>query len=190
MNGIQEKPMLESALNANLPIGIGKRDIELVETKFKEDRFYVTVKYADGKQVTMPRANISWLEGNPSFKSIPTGYVIHHLDYNKTNDDISNLVLMYKFHHVAHHWKQKKVVSKVDIDDKKLPEDITQYSPIKKPYKYYHKPARRYYVGFSEKNEVGRSVQKKLWRRNGKPMFLEEDADKLCEELWNHKLSS
>ena len=127
--------------------------MEILETKFKADRFYIVVRDDDCRQTTLPRANFVWLQGNPSFQKIPKGYVIHHLDYDKTNDDISNLALMYKFHHVAHHWKQKKDISKVDINDKELPEDLTQYAPIKMPTIYFHQPANRFFVRIRQKNE-------------------------------------
>lgn len=163
--------------------------MEIIETKFKEGRFYITIKYPDGKQATMPRANMVWLEGNPSFKSIPKGYVIHHLDYDKSNDDISNLSLMYKFHHVAHHWKQKKIHSKIDLNEKEIPEDLSMYSPTKRPYYNYHAPAKRYYVGFYEKNECGKSVEKRVWRFNGKPILTKDAAETLSNQIWELKLT-
>lgn len=181
--------MFEDVPIVNRIIGIVRKNVEIIETKFKVDRFYVTIKYPDGKQTTMPRANMVWLRGNPSFKSIPKGYVIHHLDYDKTNDDISNLSLMYKFHHVSHHWKQKNIETKIDVDGGEEIDDLTKYYPTKKPHKYYHIPAKRYYVGFCQIDENGNRQRVRLWKWNGSPILTEEDADNLRDELWKYKLT-
>ena len=44
-------------------------------------------------------------------KKIPEGYVVHHIDGNKLNNDIGNLKLMNHSEHLSHHHKGK-VVSK------------------------------------------------------------------------------
>lgn len=67
---------------------------EILEITFRKDRFFVKVKLCNGAIKTFPRYVYNWLKHNPSFKSIPKGYLIHHLDHEKTNDDPSNLVLM------------------------------------------------------------------------------------------------
>jgi hypothetical protein len=38
----------------------------------------------------------------------PDMYVVHHIDHNKLNNDISNLQLMTRREHSAHHAKEKK----------------------------------------------------------------------------------
>ena len=45
------------------------------------------------------------------------------------NDDISNLVLMYKLHHVSHHWKQKTA----DIPIILKGEEPVFHSPTQRP---------------------------------------------------------
>ena len=92
---------------------------EIVETIFRKDRFYVRVDFGNGSIRTLPRANFIWLQFNPSFKEIPMGYVIHHLDHDKTNDDASNLALMYKHHHHAYHLKFQNINTIVTIDSRK-----------------------------------------------------------------------
>jgi hypothetical protein len=158
--------------------------MEILETKFKRDRFYVTYKDDKGKQHTEPRATYVWLKTNPAFPYIPKGYVIHHLDADKTNDDPSNLSLMQRFHHIAHHWKGKIVDGKMNFGD-----DIALYCPTKRPVKYKPPTGKRYCIMFSEKNLHGKSIKRRVWRRNGKPMFTEEDAEKLIDEIWNYQLT-
>ncbi len=87
-------------------------------TIFKKNRFYVRLKpIGIEKGLLYPRAIYVWLKYNPSFKGIPKGYVIHHLDLDPTNDDPSNLVLMHKFHHTAYHSKYKEIITDVLIDN-------------------------------------------------------------------------
>jgi len=78
---------------------------EKLEKIFRKGRWYIK---SSGKWAA-PFANYVWLKGNPSFKEIPAGYVIHHLDNDPLNDDISNLVLMQKHHHAPYHWKHKTI---------------------------------------------------------------------------------
>jgi hypothetical protein len=40
---------------------------------------------------------------------IPQGYVIHHIDENKLNNDISNLKLLTNAEHISIHFKDKKL---------------------------------------------------------------------------------
>lgn len=52
------------------------------------------------------RSHVAFLENNPEIKQIPKGFVIHHKDRDKLNDNINNLVLMDnsthgKLHHQA-----------------------------------------------------------------------------------------
>ena len=39
---------------------------------------------------------------------IPKGYILHHIDHNSLNDDISNLQLMTRSEHINHHRKDLK----------------------------------------------------------------------------------
>jgi hypothetical protein len=130
----------------------------------------------------IPRAIAVWLKNNPSFNEIPRGYVIHHLDYDELNDDISNLCLMYKTHHVAHHWKNINKKVRVSIDNKSM----GQFYPTKRPTCQYHAPAKRFYLSFGEKSDqTGLWEPKKVWRDpNGKPMLTKEAAEKFAEALW------
>ena len=86
------------------------------EKIFKKDRWYVRT-VIDGKRATIPLANATWLESNPSFNGIPKGYVIHHLDHNQLNDDPSNLALVGKNLHRAYHLKYKFPDQPVNVKD-------------------------------------------------------------------------
>jgi hypothetical protein len=62
-----------------------------------------SVKY-NGKW--MLRSRYIW---ELNFGNIPDGCVIHHIDENKENDDINNLVMMTDYAHRAYHGKNKSV---------------------------------------------------------------------------------
>ena len=110
---------------------------------FRGERFYITISDDEGKQKTFPRANYNWLKGNPSFEEIPKGYVIHHLDGDKLNDDISNLVIMQKHHHAAHHWKNKTILPKIEVRFSPIPGDLREYIPLKEPTIHWNKAKNR-----------------------------------------------
>ena len=69
--------------------------------KEKEHRWYVVLDESFFSVKTMKKAVYVWLFHNPAFIQIPKGYVIHHLDHNSLNDDISNLALMQKHQHLS-----------------------------------------------------------------------------------------
>lgn len=39
-----------------------------------------------------------------TYGEIPEGYIVHHIDGNKLNNDIKNLCLMTRSEHMKHHW--------------------------------------------------------------------------------------
>lgn len=83
--------------------------------KEKERRWYVVLDPSFNNVKTMKKAVYVWLKHNPSFMEIPKGYAIHHLDHDSLNDDPSNLALMEKHHHLAHHLKNKKTITPVCV---------------------------------------------------------------------------
>ena len=112
--------------------------------------------------------------------------MVHHLDRDETNDDPSNLVLMGKPQHTAHHWKNKTINVPITIDNA----NRSSYAPRRKPRYYFNKKAKRYFLQFSETDENGgkpRLIQ--LWKYNDKPILKEEDAIAFCNELWNDGVS-
>jgi len=64
----------------------------------KDGRVFVYL--GNGKYIK--RAHKVWLDHHPG-ESIGSGYVIHHVDHDKTNDDPGNLVKMTISEHVRHH---------------------------------------------------------------------------------------
>ncbi|HQM44155.1 MAG TPA: HNH endonuclease signature motif containing protein [Smithellaceae bacterium] len=148
---------------------------EIIEVIFRKDRFYVKIQNVEGSQETLPRASYVWLKHNPSFKNIPKGYVVHHLDHDKTNDDPSNLVIMHKLQHIAYHFKQVPINTTVVFDDGKS----EVYEPSKRPRYHYRKDSKRYFVAWYENKKTRR-----LYSRNGKPILTEEEAKQFCDEIW------
>jgi hypothetical protein len=152
------------------------------ELFIRHDRFYVRFENETGKQKTMPRANYIWLKHNPAFKEIPKGYVVHHLDLDKTNDDQSNLALMYKLHHIAYHWKHKNITPPIYFDK----EWNVEYIPTKMPTVQPH--GNRFYIQFMQKDNDGRSVMKKIWNRDGKTFKNKDKAEDYAKEIWDKSI--
>lgn len=148
--------------------------MEVIETFFRNDRFQVRVKHEDGSVRTMPRYIYVWLKHNPSFIEIPHGYVVHHLDGDKTNDDPSNLVIMYKMHHIAHHFKQK--TNQVPV---KLVGGIAHYFPRNKP-KFIKMKSGKYFVHCG-----GPVIRRRIFTVHGKGISTPEQAQAVCDEIWN-----
>ena len=69
----------------------------------KDGRVYLRIK---GKQI--PRAHYNWMNHN-KFWYIPEGFVIHHVDQDKSNDEPINLVLLYDNVHRSLHTKLRKM---------------------------------------------------------------------------------
>src|SRR4030042_824654 len=153
--------------------------MEIIETQFRVDRFYVVIKEGQ-KQYTIPRANFVWLQGNPGFKTIPKGYVIHHLDHDKTNDDISNLAIMQKYHHVSHHWKQKTIDNPIILKG----EENVFYFPIKRPKVRMDAKTKRFYVELTELDGEGKKNRLRIYRKQMKAFIFKEDAEKYADQLW------
>ena len=150
-----------------------------IKDKFiRNNRWHVRVQNGEG-QKTLPQANYVWLKGNPSFKEIPTAYVIHHLDYDPLNDDISNLALMAKYHHVAHHWKNKNVETEVKVDDaNKIG------VPHIKPKLYYNAPRKCWRIIYRMHDESGKSITRTVNNDNGSPILTEQHALRVAMRLW------
>lgn len=132
----------------------------------------------DGKS-SMPLSHYSWLTSNPSFEHIPKGYVIHHLDFDGTNDDPSNLVLMQRHLHAAYHLKNKKIMPEVTVDyeDKSLPPSKrTLFFPITEPRIYQRGDNDRYIVCFVEKIS-GKKKQITIHSFRGRKFKTKEDAE-------------
>jgi len=157
------------------------RSQEVIEVVFKKDRFYVRLDTGRGTKRLMPRHIYVWLRHNPSFEFIPKGYLIHHLDLDKTNDDPSNLVLMQKYHHMSYHFKQITITPKIVIDGNV--HDGIDVIPTRPPTIQYHAPARRFYLSCMEKDEDGKSQRKRIWRDNGNPLFTREEAETLKRKI-------
>jgi hypothetical protein len=58
------------------------------------------------------------LIGEYKYGSIPKGYVIHHNDNNKKNNDVSNLVLLTNIEHALIHGEQRKGIDLRSEDGK------------------------------------------------------------------------
>jgi hypothetical protein len=162
----------------------------VIETFFYKDRFYVRIQKPDETKFIMPRANYVWLKNNPSFVSIPVGYVVHHLDHNKTNDDISNIVIMFKHHHTAYHAKQIRPKDRADVDYdlSEYPQEWVIKSPPCVRAKNVLKGKTRPVIDFySYHNGPGHAngVRVVLATWKGKSLETESEAHAAAAEIWS-----
>ena len=157
---------------------------EKIEKIFRKDRWYLRITNGEHSK-TVLQANYVCLQGNPAFLDIPVGYVIHHLDGDKQNDDISNLVIMQKQHHVAYHWKHKIVEPELNLADWAVKVGRTFYIPLNQPKIYKHGDGFRIYI--REQAQDGR--KKTVWvsKWEGKPIETREMAEWVKSELLKMK---
>jgi len=128
---------------------------------------------------------VVWLQHNPGFEAVPKGYVVHHLDHDELNNDISNLALMQKFHHIAHHAKQKTVKTEVNIKAAVTRREF--FIPSRKPYAGKTKSSNgkfQYVIIIYEKIE-GKSHRTQLYRWRGKKFRSIEDGEAVSAAIWD-----
>jgi len=122
---------------------------DLIKEKvLRKGRWHVILHEPYQDKTVYPAAVFSWLIHNPVFKEIPKGYVIHHLDGDPTNDDPSNLALMQKHLHTAHHWKEK--TKDIPINHGCIGGHAREYFPINEPKIKFNHRRNRWYLSFSE----------------------------------------
>jgi hypothetical protein len=154
---------------------------EKIEKFLKKDRWYVRIS-SNGSSKTMPQANYIWLKGNPAFLDIPKDYLIHHLDEDRQNDDISNLAIMQKYHHIAYHWKHKIVKPELDLAEGFIRVGRTRYAPIREPRIYRLGDGFRVYL--REKTFEGETKGIFINRWEGKPIKTREMAEWVKSQIW------
>ncbi len=158
-------------------------DPNVRETFVRKGRRYVSILGPIKGRRTMPYANYVWLKGNPSFLEIPDGYVIHHLDGNELNDDISNLAIMQKHHHAAYHFKQKILKPELKLIKDSVRIQRTAYFPLNEPKVKRKKHDGKYIVSFTERTD-GKSKTVNLCSWEGKVFKTEEMAMVAKEAIW------
>ena len=148
----------------------------IIEKKFiRKDRWFVQISLND-RTKTVPHANYVWLKYNPTFKAIPENYVIHHLDLDPLNDDLSNLALMARPHHSAYHLKYKVAPVPVYLDE-------TMGLPIYRPKVYYRKDREIYFICYRVRTEQG-VIVKHITNYNKKHFNTKEEAIKAIKKIW------
>jgi hypothetical protein len=153
---------------------------EIESRQIRDGRWQVFLVNKEGLKGKMANANYVWLMGNPSFKSIPKDYLIHHLDLNPLNDDISNLALMFRLHHMAYHFKIKNNMVPIEITDDKG----NGYGIPKKKPKIRLSPVKdgcHSYIDYWDK-ESGKRMTIFSW--DGVSIKTEKQAEELIGHLW------
>ena len=153
---------------------------KVIEKVLKKGRWYAILDQSFNGRKTMPHAHYVWLLGNPCFEEIPKGYVIHHLDYDEQNDDISNLVIMQKHHHSAHHWKQKIITPKIRVDlNSRL-----HFYPINKPSIHKRKDQDSKFIVCFVEYIGGIKKQVRVQKHNGQSFTSLKIAEKFRDNVW------
>jgi hypothetical protein len=139
------------------------------------DRWYINLETPVNGQTFLPYSHYVWLLGNPAFESIPKGYLVHHLDGDKHNDDISNLVIMHKHHHMGHHFKSFKLSSEVKFNG----EFVNIFGRnASVPKLWEHKKLSRWEIYWFEDGPDGKKKRKRMYSYDNIP-FKEEEYAKL-----------
>ena len=159
-------------------------DCSVIEQRFRYGRWYSVLDKPFWDKKVIPKAHYVWLKGNPSFKTVPAGYVFHHLDCDPQNNDISNLVIMQKHHHRSYHLKNRTIDVKANVkltDHDLKRKEYWEYNPVTEP-KYYKFSDDRWFVQFVEIIEGKRKLTK-VTRFMGEVVRTEETAIKLRDGL-------
>ncbi len=165
-------------------------DTRVKEKSFRNERFYVKIDPPINGHSTVAHAVYVWLKENPVFTAIPKGYVIHHLDGNKQNDDVSNLALMNTHHHFAHHVKHQTIKHKIIVylnEEAEVPKTV--YYPIRKPKFYEVKGIGRKVIRFRivlTEMVDGKQEHIKFGKWKGNPISSREMAERIVEEIWSN----
>lgn len=150
---------------------------EIIKKYLMTGRMHIKLRFA-GRTFAMPHANYVWLKNNPSFSKVPDGYVLHHLDLDPSNDDVSNLALMAKHHHTAYHFKCKNINIPVTLNGS---DGIPQHRPTTYQNKGEGYWNIRYYVRLPD----GRLLKKNKYSLGNRKRFkTKEDAEKAISQLW------
>jgi len=90
--------------------GLTKLDDDRIKggRRDKKDRLCSSYmkRFIDGKYILVH--HIIWSENNGGI-AVPKNYVIHHMDNNKLNNNINNLVLLPQDFHAKLHWEFEKL---------------------------------------------------------------------------------
>jgi len=165
--------------------------LKLIDQFTKKGRFYVKFdrKYSVTNSSVMPRSHYIWLLHCPDFERLPKGYVLHHLDWDETNDDISNLALMLTGGHAAHHFKNahkgprrlfyeavvdREIVALTPRLDEKMSACVQTYKGKKKSTHYV-------IVKIGGKKQVFGAV-------NGRKIASREEAEELAQMVKDGKI--
>lgn len=166
----------------------GGERMKVKEKFLKTERWHVKIYSKENRSSIIPYGNYIWLKHNPSFKEIPKGYVIHHLDHDKQNDDISNLALMQRYHHTAHHFKNKIIETEVKFTLKGIQSGIKMqrsiYAPRTEPRISEYRKGK-YRLRFQE-NLNGTSQKTYIYSWDDRPITSIEMAQKIKDKIWSN----
>ena len=123
----------------------------------------------------MAYANYVWLLNNPQFEDIPPGYVIHHLDFDEQNNDVSNLALMKKSHHTAYHVKVSNAQNSDEMVKLRNPIGFGTNLTIPRIYPYRN---GWWKLRWQETDPSGKRIDRQLTNMNGKHFLTKEEAER------------
>lgn len=112
---------------------------------------------------------------------IPKGYEIHHIDGNRKNNSIENLICVSILEHYEIHKKQgdwgacRKILKRIEMSEKEKSKLSSEY-------------AKQYWANLSEKERthIGKKISKSL---SGKPKTGKVVKGHVKSEEWRQKIS-
>lgn len=108
--------------------------------KFNGESFYLCGKYFQHKGKRLHREVWRYHNGE-----IPDGYHVHHIDGNRSNNDISNLSILLGGEHSRHHLSQPDVVAKSKENIEIAREYAAQWHHSEEGKKWHSKHAKQYW---------------------------------------------
>ena len=148
----------------------------------KKGRFYVRLN-CHTRTETIPYANYIWLVGNPAFSGIPKEYIVHHLDNDPLNNDISNLSLMAKNHHRAYHLKHRNVDTPIEEDFEIDNTSTIHNLPMTRPRVHYKKDRDSWHI-YYRMRENGKGKAYFLSNYKGRYFRTKEQAEEAIKKIW------
>jgi hypothetical protein len=86
---------------------------------------------------------------------------------------------MQKYHHIAHHWKQKNIETPIRFEE----DDVKFYCPTRKPRIYQDSKSKKFYIQFMERNGFGSTKVVKIFSKNKNTFFTRESAQEYADEI-------
>lgn len=157
---------------------------KISKKELRVDCWWVKIEKTNGCTKWVEQYKYNWLLYNPTFEFIPKHYAVHHLDWDKTNDDPSNLAIMQRAHHTAHYYKNTMKQTEVEISVS--PDTFKKYGyyPIGEPKVAFNKQRGVWAVRFAELYDGEKKWRSVSVDEDGNSFDTREKAEAFKATIW------